>query len=40
MDAGAVLEYFAPLQAYLTEQNQGKQCGWDPGAAATPAKKG
>jgi peptidyl-dipeptidase A len=29
MDAGAVLEYFAPLQAYLTEQNKGKQCGWE-----------
>jgi peptidyl-dipeptidase A len=34
MDASAVLEYFAPLQKYLTEQNQGKQCGWDP--SATP----
>jgi peptidyl-dipeptidase A len=29
MDAGAVLEYFAPLQAFLTEQNKGKQCGWE-----------
>jgi peptidyl-dipeptidase A len=34
MDASAILEYFAPLQAYLTEQNQGKQCGWDPAVAA------
>jgi peptidyl-dipeptidase A len=40
MDAGAVLEYFAPLQAYLTEQNKGKQCGWEPAAAAAPAKNG
>ncbi|KFN45341.1 hypothetical protein N790_10180 [Arenimonas malthae CC-JY-1] len=29
MDASAVLEYFAPLQAWLQEQNQGNTCGWD-----------
>ncbi|HEX4854911.1 MAG TPA: M2 family metallopeptidase [Arenimonas sp.] len=29
MDASAVLEYFAPLQAWLKEQNEGKTCGWD-----------
>jgi len=28
MDAGAILEYFAPLQTWLTEQNQGQACGW------------
>ena len=28
MDASAVLEYFAPLQAWLKEQNEGKACGW------------
>jgi peptidyl-dipeptidase A len=28
MDGSAVLEYFAPLQAWLTEQNEGKQCGF------------
>lgn len=28
MDASAVLEYFAPLQTWLKEQNQGKTCGW------------
>ena len=28
MDANAILEYFAPLQKWLTEQNQGQQCGW------------
>ncbi len=28
MDASAVLEYFAPLQGWLKEQNQGRQCGW------------
>jgi peptidyl-dipeptidase A len=40
MDASAVLEYFAPLQAYLTEQNQGKQCGWEAASASAPIKKG
>ena len=29
MDGSAVLEYFAPLQTWLQEQNQGKTCGWD-----------
>ena len=29
MDASAVLEYFAPLQTWLKEQNQGQTCGWD-----------
>lgn len=28
LDAGALVEYFAPLQDYLTEQNAGKSCGW------------
>ena len=28
MDASAVLEYFAPLQGWLNEQNQGKSCGF------------
>ncbi|CCQ12263.1 Peptidyl-dipeptidase A precursor [Pseudoalteromonas luteoviolacea B = ATCC 29581] len=28
MDANAVLDYFAPLQAYLDEQNKDRQCGW------------
>jgi peptidyl-dipeptidase A len=27
-DASAVLDYFAPLQRWLKEQNQGRQCGW------------
>jgi peptidyl-dipeptidase A len=27
-DASAILEYFAPLQAWLKEQNKGEQCGW------------
>ena len=28
MDAGALLEYFGPLQTWLKEQNKGKKCGW------------
>ncbi|MGH8061770.1 MAG: M2 family metallopeptidase [Pseudoxanthomonas sp.] len=35
-DAGAVLEYFAPLQAWLKQQNEGKTCGWQVPATATP----
>jgi peptidyl-dipeptidase A len=27
-DASAVAEYFAPLNAWLTRQNRGKDCGW------------
>ncbi|NUP06748.1 MAG: M2 family metallopeptidase [Polyangiaceae bacterium] len=27
-DASALIEYFAPLHAWLKEQNKGKQCGW------------
>lgn len=29
MDAAPVLEYFAPLNAWLEMQNQGKDCGWE-----------
>ncbi len=28
MDASAILDYFEPLQTWLTEQNRGQQCGW------------
>ena len=28
MDASAVLEYFAPLQGWLKQQNTGSACGW------------
>jgi len=27
-DAGAMLEYFAPLSAWLAGENKGRQCGW------------
>lgn len=37
MDGSAVLEYFAPLQKWLTEQNAGQQCGWSASAPAAPA---
>ena len=28
MDATAILDYFAPLQAWLDRQNEGRACGW------------
>ena len=28
MDASAILDYFAPLQGWLKQQNEGKTCGW------------
>jgi peptidyl-dipeptidase A len=28
MDGSAISEYFAPLMAYLEEQNRGRTCGW------------
>ncbi len=28
MDARAIIDYFAPLNAWLTKQNVGKDCGW------------
>ncbi|MBD9368647.1 M2 family metallopeptidase [Xanthomonas sp. XNM01] len=37
IDGGAVLEYFAPLQEWLKQQNQGKQCGWQATATAPAA---
>ncbi|RNF82673.1 M2 family metallopeptidase [Montanilutibacter psychrotolerans] len=39
MDASAVLEYFAPLQAWLKQQNEGKTCGWQPEGVAAAASK-
>jgi peptidyl-dipeptidase A len=27
-DAGALLEYFAPLRRWLAGQNRGRTCGW------------
>lgn len=29
MDASAIIEYFAPLQAWLQQQNKGQDCGWE-----------
>ncbi|MGY0558337.1 M2 family metallopeptidase [Lysobacter sp. A421] len=34
MDASAILEYFAPLQGWLKQQNEGGTCGWQASAAA------
>ena len=28
MDASAIIDYFAPLNSWLKEQNQDRQCGW------------
>jgi peptidyl-dipeptidase A len=28
MDASAILDYFAPLQGWLKDQNKGQRCGW------------
>jgi peptidyl-dipeptidase A len=28
MDASAILDYFAPLSAWLEQQNRGRTCGW------------
>jgi len=28
MDATAIIDYFAPLQSWLDEQNRGQTCGW------------
>jgi peptidyl-dipeptidase A len=28
MDASAIIDYFAPLMAWLKEQNEGRSCGW------------
>jgi peptidyl-dipeptidase A len=28
MDASAILDYFAPLQEWLKQQNKGQKCGW------------
>ena len=49
MDASAITEYFAPLQAWLKQQNEGQSCGWEPpadplagppaGLAASPVAK-
>ena len=37
MDGSAVLEYFAPLQAWLEQQNQGQSCGWQAPPASIAA---
>ena len=28
MDASAIIDYYAPLMKWLSEQNKGRQCGW------------
>ena len=36
VDASAMLEYFAPLQGWLEQQNKGQQCGWEGNFASGP----
>ncbi len=39
LDAAPMLEYFAPLQAWLKQQNEGQACGWQvPAPREAPAK--
>ena len=38
MDASAVLEYFAPLQEWLKQQNEGQSCGWNPAPTQAQTK--
>ncbi|WP_411834452.1 M2 family metallopeptidase [Pseudoxanthomonas mexicana] len=40
MDASAVLEYFAPLQDWLKQQNEGQTCGWQATAGAPAPPRG
>ena len=37
IDAGAMLDYFAPLQSWLEAQNKNEQCGWEGNFASGPA---
>nr|WP_246428989.1 M2 family metallopeptidase [Pseudoxanthomonas broegbernensis] len=37
IDGGAVLEYFAPLQEWLQQQNEGRSCGWQTGGTTATA---
>ena len=37
LDAGPMIEYFTPVNAWLKEQNQGQVCGWQASAAAPAA---
>ena len=41
VDAGPMLEYFAPMQAWLKQQNEGRMCGWEAPAdtGATPPRQ-
>jgi peptidyl-dipeptidase A len=39
MDGAALIQYFAPLMAYLKEQNEGQACGWASGGELAPDEK-
>ncbi len=36
LDAGPMLEYFAPVQEWLKQQNEGQMCGWEVATQAPP----
>jgi len=37
LDASAILDYFAPLQQWLDQQNAGRQCGWKQDQRSRPS---
>jgi peptidyl-dipeptidase A len=37
IDAGALLEYFVPIEQWLQQQNKGRMCGWEAAAAVVAA---
>jgi peptidyl-dipeptidase A len=38
MDASAIIDYFAPLKAWLDDQIKGQPIGWDAPAPAAAAR--
>ncbi len=38
MDASAILDYFAPLQTWLKQQNEGQTCGWQASGTTAAAQ--
>ena len=39
LDAGPMIEYFSPVNAWLKQQNEGQMCGWQASAAPAAAAK-
>jgi hypothetical protein len=38
MDASAIVDYFAPLSAWLDSEYPAASCGWEEGAAAAASQ--